>query len=72
MIRIEQIKNDELLDHITDANLYMVTFNDKQKPGIVKVATSKLNDILAADCYLKFVEESDEEGGNEETQPEQG
>ena len=59
-MRIEQIPNDKLLDHIREEDLYMVTFSEKQsKPNIAKVSSAKLSDIFAASCYVRFVEDEE-------------
>ena len=58
MVKVEQIPNEKLLDHIKEPDVYMVTFTEKTgKPNVTKISTAKLNDVLSADCYIRFIDD---------------
>ena len=57
-MRVEQISSEQLLEHIKEPDIYMITFSEKQnKPTITKITSAKLGEIFAADCYVRFIKD---------------
>lgn len=58
-MRVIQIPKEDIIDHLRDEDLYMVTFSEKLgNPSIKRVATQKLSDIFEAECFVKFEEDA--------------
>lgn len=56
-MRVIQIPKEDILDHLRDEDLYMVTFSEKLgNPSVKRIATQKLSDIFEAECFVKFEE----------------